>query len=66
MVFGRRRQQRWGNRVDQRRFQRDMRRGGFLTAVINLILFRVFRFVTGCLMLIVIVGIFVAFAYFAN
>jgi hypothetical protein len=66
MVFGRRRQQRWGNRVDQRRFQRDMRHGGIVTAIINLILFRVFRFVTGCLLMIVIVGAFVAFAYFSS
>jgi hypothetical protein len=43
-----------------------MRHGGIVTAIINLILFRVFRFVTGCLLMIVIVGAFVAFAYFSS
>jgi hypothetical protein len=66
MVFGRRRQQRWGNRVDQRRFQRDLRHSGLVMAIINYLMFRALRFVTGCLMLVVIIGAFVAFAYFSS
>ena len=72
MIFGRRGPRigrttgGFAGRRDQRRFMHDMQRGGILNAIIGLVMFRITRMITGCLMFLVIIGVVLAIAFFAN
>jgi hypothetical protein len=71
VIFGRRRPRigrtgGFAGRNDQRRFMRDMQRGGILNAIVGLFMFRITRMISGCLFFIVIIAVILVIAFIAN